>query len=106
MYNNVQPHSALGNKTPAEARRALAQSEGSAPGALARSETDDYQSKDTRYERVTTGGQVTPTKQFLAEGRKMAMIDRDGEALLEEPGRLEDVLPIICDVSRPEQVRP
>ena len=42
-YNNVRPHSSLGNQTPAEARRALEQSEGSAPGALARPETDDYQ---------------------------------------------------------------
>ena len=42
-YNNVRPHSSLGNKTPAEARRALEQSEGSASGALAQPETDDYQ---------------------------------------------------------------
>ncbi len=42
-YNNVRPHSSLGNQTPAEARRALEQSEGSAPGALARAETEDYQ---------------------------------------------------------------
>ncbi len=42
-YTNVRPHSSLGNQTPAEARRALEQSEGSAPGALARPETDDYQ---------------------------------------------------------------
>ena len=42
-YNNVRPHSSLGNQTPAEARRALEQSEGSAPGALAQPETDDYQ---------------------------------------------------------------
>lgn len=33
-YNNVRPHSSLRNKTPAEARRKLEQSEGSAPGAL------------------------------------------------------------------------
>ncbi|WP_143542922.1 integrase core domain-containing protein, partial [Cereibacter azotoformans] len=39
-YNNVRPHSSLGNKTPAEARRALEQSVGSAPGALAQPETD------------------------------------------------------------------
>ena len=44
-YNNVRPHSSLDNKTPAEARRALQQSEGSAPGALAQPETDDYQTK-------------------------------------------------------------
>lgn len=42
-YNNVRPHSSLGNKTPAEARRALEQSEGFAPDALAQPETDDYQ---------------------------------------------------------------
>lgn len=29
--NNVRPHSSPGNKIPADARRALAQSEGSAP---------------------------------------------------------------------------
>ncbi|WP_166956732.1 IS3 family transposase [Pseudochelatococcus lubricantis] len=44
-YNNVRPHSSLGNKTPAEARRALEQSEGSAPGALAQPETDHYQTQ-------------------------------------------------------------
>ncbi|WP_155734773.1 IS3 family transposase [Rhodovulum sulfidophilum] len=42
-YNHVRPHSSLGNKTPAEARRALEQSEGSAPGALATPETYHYQ---------------------------------------------------------------
>ena len=41
-YNNVRPHSSLGNKTPAEARRALEQSEGNALGALAQPETYDY----------------------------------------------------------------
>ena len=47
---------------------------------------------------------LATVKQFLAEGRKVAMIDRDAEALLEEAGQLEDVLPVICDVSKPEQV--
>ncbi|MEI6801206.1 MAG: IS3 family transposase [Pseudomonadota bacterium] len=42
-YNNVRPHSSLGNQTPAEARRALEQFDGSAPDALATPETDDYQ---------------------------------------------------------------
>lgn len=42
-YNNVRPHSSLGNKTPAEARRALELFYGNAPGALAIPETDDYQ---------------------------------------------------------------
>lgn len=39
-YDNVRPHSALGNTTPSDARRAPEQSEGSAPDALARPETD------------------------------------------------------------------
>ena len=42
-YNNIGPHSSLGNKTPHNARRALEQSEGSAPGELAQPETDHYQ---------------------------------------------------------------
>jgi len=40
---NVRPHSSPGNQTPAEARRAPAQSEGSAPGALATPGTDHCQ---------------------------------------------------------------
>ena len=39
-HNNVRPHSSLGNQTPSDARRALAQSEGSVPHALAQPETD------------------------------------------------------------------
>jgi putative transposase len=42
-YNNIRPHSSLGNQAPAQARRALAQFEGAAPGALALPETDEYQ---------------------------------------------------------------
>jgi len=41
-YNNVRPHSSLGKQTPAEARRARAQSESSAPDALARPNADRY----------------------------------------------------------------
>jgi putative transposase len=42
-YNHVRPHSSLGNKTPAEARRALELSEGSAHGVLAQAQNDNYQ---------------------------------------------------------------
>ena len=42
-YNNVRPHSSLGNKTPAEACRALEQFEGSAHDALAQNATEDYE---------------------------------------------------------------
>ena len=47
---------------------------------------------------------LATTKQFLAEGRRVAMIDRDAEALMAEAGQLENVLPVVCDVSQPEQV--
>ena len=42
-YNNVRPHSSLGTKTPAEARRALEINEAAELGALAQPKTDDYQ---------------------------------------------------------------
>ena len=42
-YNNVRPHSSLGNKTPAEARRALEQCEGSARAALAQIDDKEYE---------------------------------------------------------------
>lgn len=41
--NNVRPHCSRGKKTPSDARRALEQSEGSAPGALDQPQTDDNQ---------------------------------------------------------------
>ena len=44
-YSNVRPHASLGNKTPAEARRALELSESTAHGALATHETDDYRTQ-------------------------------------------------------------
>lgn len=47
-YNNVRPHSSLGNQTPAQARRTLEISEVSAPGALANYEDDDYQNPTRR----------------------------------------------------------
>jgi len=47
---------------------------------------------------------LATTKQFLAEGRKVAMIDRDGAALMDEAGQLDGVLPVICDVSKPDEV--
>ncbi len=47
-YNNVRPHSSLENKTPRQARQALELFEGSAPAALAKPETDDYQNQTRR----------------------------------------------------------
>jgi putative transposase len=44
-YDQIRPHSSLENQTPAEARRALEQSEGAAPDALAKSETDHNQTQ-------------------------------------------------------------
>ena len=47
-YNNVRPHSSLGNRTPKQARQALELFEGSTPAALAKPETDDYQNQTRR----------------------------------------------------------
>ncbi len=47
-YNTVRPHSSLGNQTPLQARRALEQFEGSAPGALAQDGEPDYQNPTCR----------------------------------------------------------
>lgn len=47
---------------------------------------------------------LATTKQFLAEGRRVAMIDRDADILMEESSRLDGVVPIVADVSNPEQV--
>jgi len=44
-YNNVRPHSSLGNKTPAQARRTLEQFEGSAHDALAQNEATEYETQ-------------------------------------------------------------
>ena len=42
-YNDVGPHSSLGNKTPAKGQQSLEQFDGSTPGALATPDTDVYQ---------------------------------------------------------------
>lgn len=47
---------------------------------------------------------LATTKLFLAEGWRVAMIDRDAPALMEAAQGLEHTRPIICDVSIPEQV--
>ncbi len=41
---------------------------------------------------------------FLAEGRRVAMIDRDAEALEAAAAALSNVVPVLCDVSEPEAV--
>ena len=42
-YNNVRPHSSLGNQTPAEARRVLEQLESSAHNAHAQTADEEYE---------------------------------------------------------------
>ena len=42
-YNNVRPHSSLGNRTPAQARRAFLQEGGVPPGALVPGVQHEYQ---------------------------------------------------------------
>lgn len=47
---------------------------------------------------------LATTRLFLDEGRQVAMIDRDADELMKVADGLKNVLPIICDVSQPEQV--
>ena len=47
-YNNVRPHSSLGNQTPAQARRTLEPNERSAPGALAQTQYEEYENQTQR----------------------------------------------------------
>jgi len=44
------------------------------------------------------------TDLFLEEGRKVAMVDRDADTLHQEAAARENVVPILCDVSVPDQV--
>ncbi len=47
---------------------------------------------------------LATTKLFLADGWRVAMIDRDVPALKEASEGLDGSLPILCDISIPEQV--
>ncbi|NNU79460.1 SDR family oxidoreductase [Halovulum dunhuangense] len=47
---------------------------------------------------------LATTQLFLKEGRRVAMIDRDAEALHQSAEGLEGALPVACDVSDPDQV--
>ena len=47
---------------------------------------------------------LATTKLFLEEGRRVAMIDRDADVLMEEAAKLDGVLPIVCDVSDADAV--
>ena len=62
-YNNVRPHSSLGNQTPAQARLTLEQNEDSAPGALAQTKTEDYENQTrklyVRMRELSGGRSVT-----------------------------------------------
>ncbi len=51
-YNNVRPHSSLGNQTPAQARRTLELSDGSTPARLPKPKPQIMKTKlaDSRYE--------------------------------------------------------
>ena len=47
---------------------------------------------------------LATAKQFLAEGRRVAMVDRDAAALESACAPLDNVLPLQLDISLPEQV--
>ncbi|MCP3969372.1 MAG: SDR family oxidoreductase [Rhodobacteraceae bacterium] len=47
---------------------------------------------------------LATTRLFLEEGRRVAMVDRDGPALRDAAAGLEGVLPVYADISQPDQV--
>ncbi len=47
---------------------------------------------------------LATTMQLLSDGFRVAMIDRDEEALLAAAAPLQNTLPILCDVSVPDEV--
>ena len=49
---------------------------------------------------------LATTKQFLDLGWRVTMIDRDEPALEEASDPLQNVDPVLCDVSQPDQVAP
>jgi len=65
---------------------------------------DEITTKTAIVTGAARGIGLATTKLFLAEGRRVAMIDRDGDELMKAAASLEGVLPVICDVSIPEQV--
>ncbi len=52
------------------------------------------------------GIELATTKQFLALGWRVTMIDRDEPALEAAAAPLDNVTPVLCDVSQPDQVAP
>ncbi len=62
----------------------------------------------TRTTAIVTGAArgigLATTKLFLAEGRKVVMIDRDEPALTDAAKGLDGATPLLCDVSDPAQV--
>ncbi|UXX82243.1 SDR family NAD(P)-dependent oxidoreductase [Roseovarius pelagicus] len=47
---------------------------------------------------------LATTQQFLADGWRVVMIDRDEAALAEAAAPLENAEPVLCDISQPDQV--
>ena len=47
---------------------------------------------------------LATTKQFLAQGWRVIMVDRDTDALEEAAAPLEDALSVVADISLPDQV--
>ena len=57
-----------------------------------------------RRERAARGIGLATTDLFLAEGRRVAMVDRDSDILAEEAGKRDGVVALHCDVSDPDDV--
>jgi meso-butanediol dehydrogenase/(S,S)-butanediol dehydrogenase/diacetyl reductase len=67
-------------------------------------ESADVTSKVAIVTGAARGIGLATTKLFLADAWRVAMIDRDNAALRASAEALDGVLPLLCDVSIPEQV--
>ena len=47
---------------------------------------------------------LATAKLFLAEGRRVAIVDRDGDELMRAAEELQNVVPLVFDISHPDQV--
>ena len=48
---------------------------------------------------------LATSKQLMSKGAKVAMVDRDGDALMEATAGLNAALPLVLDISIPDQVQ-
>ena len=65
---------------------------------------DNIQGKTIAITGAARGIGLATTKLFIEQGRRVAMVDRDGDELMKAARGLNSVVPLVYDVSDPDQV--